>query len=104
MVMNDIGNSITKDLKVQMTTIKNKNSDTNIDVSINEEKDTSFNRKSELYLDDEDLIDHEAIDKVNHVNQFKKIIPSIVTERLEDKVSLNQSSYYDTLRRIDEKQ
>ena len=62
-----------------------------------------ISKKSALYFDDEDLIDHDAIDKINHINQFKKDIPTIVTESTEDKVSLNQLNYYNTLRRISEK-
>jgi hypothetical protein len=103
MMMSDIGNNITKDLTEKITTIKSRNSDIDVDASINEEKDSNVNKKSALYFDDEDLIDHDAIDKINHINQFKKDIPTIVTESTEDKVSLNQLNYYNTLRRISEK-
>jgi len=107
MLMNDIGNNINKDLKEKITNIQNKNSDFDVNADsewdVAEEKNTNVIKKSELYFDEEDLIDNEAIDKINHVNQFKKIIPTIVTEKLENRINLNQINYYDTLRRINEK-
>jgi hypothetical protein len=102
MLMNDIGNNITKDLTEKITTIQNRDIDIDLTTEATDEQDSN-NKKSSLYFNEEDFIDSEDTSKVNHVNQFKKTIPNIVTESSEDKISLNQLSYYNTLRRISEK-
>jgi len=102
MAMNDIGNNITQNLSEKIAAIQENTNNINSEIN-NKENDDSIEKKSELYFDDNDLVNEEQQDKIHHINQLNKTIPTIVTKSLEDKVNLNQLNYYDTLRKINEK-
>ena len=103
-IINDISSNLANTLTNQVNTIKREQR-LSSNHSYNEERsNSSINEESRF--NDDDLIDlageEEKKPTAAYSNHLKSFISQIVTKKPEN-MSLNQASYYDTLRRISAK-
>lgn len=66
--------------------------------------DTTINSESNDRFSEDDLMPESEQEKTtNYANNLKNFIQNVVTKKTETNQSLNQMSYYDTLRKINAK-
>lgn len=102
-IINDIGSNLANTLANQVNTIKREQR-FNPAPGYNEERSSSSRYEESRFSDDDlvDLVSEEERKPAAYTNHLKSFISQIVTKKPEN-MSLNQASYYDTLRRISAK-
>ena len=103
-MINDVSSSLANTLTTQVNNIKREQKN-----NLHSPSSNSSNNESKHYADsarfsDDDLAeDFEPEEKVSYTNHLKNFITQIVTKKSDENMSANQTSYYDTLRRISAK-
>jgi hypothetical protein len=103
-VINDISSNLANTLTNQVNTIKREQRSKSSDYRDGDRSSSDQFQRSESLFDDNDLVDlsGDEVKKPAYTNHLKSFISQIVTKKPEN-MSLNQASYYDTLRRISAK-
>ena len=105
-IINDISSNLASTLTNQVNTIKREQRFNTNHIHSDDRQSLSQNQREESRFSDEDLVDLSAEDdskKPTYTNHLKSFITQIVTKKPQENMSLNQESYYDTLRRISAK-
>lgn len=105
MGLNDIAIDLMEKLERQTASIENEQSGKFTSPIIQETVDNNELKKSNSRFNDDDFVNDELLDepKVNYTNHLKNFLTNIVTRKTESNVNLSQTSYYDTLRKINAK-
>lgn len=106
-MINDISSNLANTLTDQVNNIK-RDQRFNASSAYNDDRPSSNQyQRQESRFSDEDLVDLPDEDddskKPTYTNHLKSFITQIVTKKPQENMSLNQASYYDTLRRISAK-